>query len=88
MSAPFVKSSPCVACCNAPQGIAGHVHLRVQFLGSRQMVFRCERCSCIWARTGPQEGPFQWVTSTLTNTHRRSPGTAVPPRTDPAINPA
>ena len=74
---------PCGACSTPPEGIAGHAHLRVQFLGSGQMLFRCQQCNRVWARTGPPEGPFKWTAASITNTHRTSPGVAVPPRSDP-----
>lgn len=85
MSTSTFQVQPCVACSNVPQGIVGHAHLRVQFIGSKQMHFRCERCNRIWARTGPHEGPFEWTASSFANTRKRSPGIAVPPRTDPAV---
>jgi hypothetical protein len=85
MSSPPIEVVPCAACSSVPQGIVGHAHLRVLFIGSAQMHFRCESCNRIWSRTGPFEGPFQWAASTIANTRKRSPGIAVPPRTDPAI---
>jgi hypothetical protein len=83
MPSPNPQILPCRACSSPPLGIDGHAQLRVQFLGSAQMLFRCEYCNRVWARTGPREGPFQWAAASITNTHRSSPGLAVPPRTDP-----
>ena len=85
MTIPTFEVLPCAACSSVPRGLVGHEHLRVQFLGSAQMHFRCEWCSRIWSRTGPHEGPFEWAASTFVNTRKRSPGIAVPPRTDPAV---
>ncbi|HUP97822.1 MAG TPA: hypothetical protein VM073_07770 [Usitatibacter sp.] len=86
MSAIDPQVPPCRACSSPPQGIVGHPHLRVQFLGSAHMLFRCEQCHCLWSRSGPKEGPFKWAASSFTNTRKYSPGIALPRRSDPSTS--
>ena len=86
MSPQAPRVLPCLPCSTPPQGILGHAHLRVQFLGSGQMMFQCAQCNRFWLRTGGRDGPFEWTATSFKNSRTASRGIPVPPRTNPAIN--
>ena len=72
----------CEACSAGPVGISGHANLWVRSLNSREMIFRCERCEAMWARSSPASGEYVWAIMNERAAMRRV-GVTVPPRSEP-----